>query len=127
MTGQLHYCNAGHEEPLLIGKGTGLLPTNDNIPVGLMSGWNYEGQETLICPATTIFLYTDGLTEAEDSAHRQYGKQRVVKTAQQALRSGDAITPKSIIALQTEALRLFVGNAEQSDDLTLLAIRYNKG
>ena len=127
LTVQLHYCNAGHEEPLLIGKGTGLLPTNDNIPVGLMSGWNYEGQETLIYPGTIIFLYTDGLTEAEDSAHRQYGKQRVVKTAQQALRSGDAITPQSIIALQTEALRLFVGNAEQSDDLTLLAIRYNKG
>ena len=124
-TGQLRYCNAGHEEPLLIGKGVGLLPTNDNIPVGLMPSWSYEGQEVLIYEGTTIFLYTDGLTEAEDSTHTQFGRQRMVKTAQYALRNDGSCNPEAIIALQTEALQRFVGNAEQSDDLTMLAIRYN--
>ena len=124
-TGQLHYCNAGHEEPLLIGKGTGLLPTNNNIPIGLMPDWNYEGQETIIYGGTTIFLYTDGLTEAENKAHIQYGKQRMVKTAQQILHDGSPTNPENIIALQKEALQQFVGNAEQSDDLTMLAIRFN--
>ncbi|MBO7118968.1 MAG: SpoIIE family protein phosphatase [Bacteroidaceae bacterium] len=123
-TGQLHYCNAGHEEPLLVGKGTGLLPSNNNIPVGLMPDWNYEGQTALIHPGTTIFLYTDGLTEAENKAHVQYGKQRITKTAQQILHSSGSIAPETFIALQTEALHKFVAGAEQSDDLTMLAIRY---
>ena len=125
-TGKLFFCNAGHEEPLLIGKGVGLLPTNKNIPVGLRSDWDYIGQETVIYTGTTIFLYTDGLTEAENNTHAQYGMQRMTKMAQQALRSGGSCEPERIIALQTEALRQFVGNAEQSDDFTLLAIRYNK-
>ena len=122
-TGQLHYCNAGHEEPLLIGKGVSLLPTKNNIPVGTMPGWHYEGQETIIDPGTTIFLYTDGLTEAENNTHAQFGKQRMATTARQALFAG-ASEPQSFIELQTEALRRFVGNAEQSDDLTMLAIRF---
>ena len=126
-TGELLYCNAGHEEPLLIGKGTGLLPTtNNNIPVGLMSDWNYESQETIIYPGTTIFLYTDGLTEAEDKAQRRYGKQRIIKVAQQILHDGVSHAPESVIAHQTEALQQFVAGAKQSDDLTMLAIRYNK-
>lgn len=129
-TGQLHYCNAGHEEPLIIEKGakTSILNLESsikNIPVGLMPDWNYEGEHTTISPETTIFLYTDGLTEAENNAHVQFGKQRMIKTVQQALRDGSC-TPETIIALQTEALQGFVANAEQSDDLTMLAIRYNK-
>ncbi len=123
-SGQLHYCNAGHEAPLLIGKGTGLLPTNNNIPVGTMPDWNYEGQTALIHPGTTIFLYTDGLTEAENKDHVQYGKQRMTKVAQQILRDKGSIDPESFIALQAKTLRQFVAGAEQSDDLTMLAIRY---
>lgn len=123
-TGLLRYCNAGHEEPLLIGKGVGLLPSANNIPVGLMQGRNYEGQEALIYPGTTIFLYTDGLTEAEDATHAQYGKQRLTRAARQALAS-NKYDPEAIIKVQTEALCRFVDNAEQSDDLTMLAIRFN--
>jgi len=129
-TGMLHFCNAGHDAPLLIGKGVGLLPTSNNIPLGVISSWNYEGQEALIYPKTTIFLYTDGLTEAEDNNHAQYGKLRMTRIARQALLKvqarGESCTPESIIRLQTEALHLFVGNAEKSDDLTMLAIRFNK-
>ena len=122
-TRQLHYCNAGHLEPLLIGRGVGLLPTENNIPIGLMPDWSYKGQETTIYPNTTIFIYTDGLTEAEDSSHAQFGQQRMVRTAREAMKSGKPCSPETIIALQTEALRRFVGNAEQSDDLTMLAIQ----
>ncbi len=124
-TGQLLYCNAGHEEPLLMGRGTSLLPTANNIPIGLMPDWNYEGGETSILPGTTIFLYTDGLTEAENNDHKQYGKQRVIKTAQQILRDSTPTTPQTIITLQANALHQFVADAPQSDDLAMLAIRYN--
>lgn len=124
-TGILRYCNAGHEDPLLIGKGVGLLPTISNIPVGMMPGWKYDGEETLIYSGTTIFLYTDGLTEAEDSNQAQFGKQRMIRTARQALLANGSCAPETIIEVQTEALKKFVGNAEQSDDLTMLAIRLN--
>lgn len=124
-TGQLAYCNAGHEEPLLIGKGVGLLPVIGNIPVGVMPDWHYEGQSALIYPGTTIFLYTDGLTEAEDSSHTQFGKQRMLNVARQASDESGQTAPETIISLQTEALRSFVAGAERSDDITMLAIRYN--
>ena len=132
-TGQLRYCNAGHEEPLLLHTSPStlhsslfILHSSKNIPIGLMPEWNYEGQEALIYSGTTIFLYTDGLKEAENSTHTQFGSERIIKTAQQALSESGSCNPEAIIALQTEALHRFVGNAEQSDDLTMLAIRYNK-
>ena len=127
-SGQLRYCNAGHEEPLLIREKSASLstlpPSSSNIPVGLMSGWNFEGQEICLRSGATIFLYTDGLTEAENSSHAQFGKQRVVRTLRVALSRSSA--PKDIIAHQTEVLHCFVAGAEQSDDLTMLAIRYRK-
>jgi sigma-B regulation protein RsbU (phosphoserine phosphatase) len=127
-TGLLRFCNAGHEDPLLIGKGVGLLPTNNNIPLGVMPSWNYESQEAVIYPHTTIFLYTDGLTEAEDKNRAQFGNLRMTRIARQALLKaqnlGNTCDPKTIIALETKALHLFVGNAEKSDDLTMLAVQY---
>ena len=126
-TGLLRFCNAGHEDPLLIGNGVGLLPTNNNIPLGVMPKWKYESQEAMIYPKTTIFLYTDGLTEAENKNRAQFGKLRMTRIARQALlkvqNMGDTCDPKTIIALETKALHLFVGNAEKSDDLTMMAIQ----
>lgn len=125
-SGKLRYCNAGHEAPLLIGRGIGILQTDNNIPVGLMAGWDYRGMETVIYPMTTIFLFTDGLTEAEDAAHTQFGKKRMVEMARQAMYVDGTYqcTPQSIITVLTEAVNQFVGEAEQYDDLTMLAIRY---
>ena len=123
-TGLLRYCNAGHEEALLIGQGVGVLPAKSNIPVGVMAGWKYEGHEALIYPGTTIFMYTDGLTEGENATHAQFGRQRISEVAQQAL-AANKFDPESIIAAQTETLHQFVRNAEQSDDLTMLSIRFN--
>ena len=90
-----------------------------------MSGWHYEGQEAIIYPGTTIFLYTDGLTEAENATHSQYGKQHVMSTARKALYGGSC-TSETIIEFQKASLNRFVGNSEQSDDLTMLAIRYKR-
>ena len=123
--GQLLYCNAGHDEPLLIGKGVGTLKAISNIPVGVIADWKYEGQQRIINPKTTIFLFTDGLTEAENTAKEQFGEQRVVVTARGSLNSDGICNPEIVIAQQADALNMFVGEAEQSDDLTMLAIRYN--
>ena len=122
-TGILRYCNAGHDAPILISQGIEQLPCDSNIPLGVMSGWKYTTQEAVIAPQTTIFLFTDGLTEAEDSEHTQFGTERIVAVAEKLLSEGKN-TPEEIIGQMAEGVHAFVGSAEQSDDQTMLAIKY---
>ena len=124
-TGRLHYCNAGHDAPLLVGAGVGELSCDANIPVGFMPQWKYTLQEAHIFTGTTIFLFTDGLTEAEDINHAQFQMERVHEVAGQAL-AQQMQEPKELIGRMTEAVHQFVGDAEQSDDLTMMAIQYIK-
>ncbi len=121
-TGRLHYCNAGHCAPLLIGSGVGSLPVDSNIPIGLMGDWNFVSQEAIVSPKTIIFLYTDGLTEAENAQHEQFGEVRMLKVARQEHYDN----PAALIEQMTEAVGQFVSGAVQSDDLTMLALRYAK-
>ena len=124
-TGRLHYCNAGHDAPLLVGAGVGELRCDANIPVGFMPQWKYTLQEAHIFTGTTIFLFTDGLTEAEDINHAQFQMERVNEVAGQAL-AQQMQEPKELIGSMAEAVHQFVGDAEQSDDLTMMAIQYIK-
>ena len=124
-TGHLHYCNAGHDAPLLLGTEAHELQCDSNIPVGFMPSWQYSMQETDIPQGTTLFLFTDGLTEAMDINYEQFQMDRVMEVAQQALAQRQ-LEPKQIISMMTEAVHQFVGDAEQSDDLTMMAIQYNK-
>ena len=124
-TGRLHYCNAGHDAPLLVGAGVGELPCDANIPVGFMPEWKYSLQEAQIFTGTTILLFTDGLTEAMNVDYAQFQMERVNDVAFLALSHGQQ-EPRQLIAQMTEAVHEFVGDAEQSDDLTMMAIQYIK-
>jgi len=121
-SGRMRYTNAGHDSPLLIngnGSSIGMLPVDPNLPAGVISDWKFTTQETIIDPGTTIFLYTDGLTEAENIKHEQFGEDRIRKTA-------ISTTPQALIERMTSAVKDFVGKAQQSDDLTMMAIQYTK-
>ena len=122
-TGRLHYCNAGHDAPLLVGVGVGELPCDSNIPVGFMPQWDYSLQEAQIFPGTTIFLFTDGLTEAMDADNAQFQIERINDVAARAL-ANQQQEPRQLIELMTNAVHQFVGDAEQSDDLTMMGIQY---
>ena len=124
-TGHMYYCNAGHDAPLLIGAGVGMLPVEPNIPVAVMSGWKFVAQEVTIFKDTTIFLYTDGLTEAENMEHTQFNINRVEAVAWK-VQDAHEQEPKLMIQRMNDAVHKFVGSAEQSDDLTMLAIQYIK-
>ena len=124
-TGRLHYSNAGHDAPLLVGDGVGELPCDANIPVGFMPKWKYTLQEAQIFTGTTIFLFTDGLTEAMDVDNAQFQMERINDVALKAL-SQQQQEPKQLIDQMTDAVHQFVGDAEQSDDLTMMAIQYIK-
>lgn len=121
-TGHLNYANAAHNPPLLIADGeVTALPCEPNIPAGVFTDWQYTEQELTLNPGDSIFLYTDGLNEAEDLTHGQFGMDRVIEVAKRSTNK-----PAALIEAMTDAVQLFVGEAEQSDDLTMLTIQYTK-
>ena len=121
--GNLTYCNAGHEAPLLINKEVEKLPMIANLPMGIVEGMNFTAQEIQLQPGTILFLYTDGLTDADNLQEERFDRSRVIATAKQTLDDGDT-SPSSLIHLMTETVNAFVGEASKADDLTMLAIKY---
>lgn len=90
-----------------------------------MPDWTFLEQETDIAPGSTVFLYTDGLTEAENARADQFGRQRVIDIISSSIEG--VYSPHELIETMTAAVRQFIGETEQSDDLTMLAIKYTKG
>lgn len=123
-TGRLSYSNAGHEPPVLVGGAhTRFLNVDNNIPLGLRSDWEYTEQRSLVDKGTTLFLYTDGYTEAETLEHEQFGRERM---CQEALRlSAQRPDSRTFVKTIRQAERTFVGGIPQGDDISLLAIKYN--
>ena len=118
-TGQLSYCNAGHKAPVVLPQLTLLTPKQRNLPIGAMPDWTFTQQQTTLTPGTTLFLYTDGLDEAENAQRQMFGKERI----QEVLQSTSP-EPQAIISQMTQAVARFVGDTEQSDDLTMLALQF---
>ena len=124
-TGELRYCNAGHETPLVINKELSQLPFDGVSPVGLIPTPPYVMQTVHIEPHTTILIYTDGLDEAMTADKEKFGHERVFNEVSRAIQDGQT-GPKELIERLKLAVRNYVGDAEQSDDLTMLAIRFRK-
>ena len=124
-TGLLEYCNAGHNYAMLIGNLVSTLPCDPNLPIGVMPDMTFTRQQLTIEPETTIFLYTDGLNEAEDPNHVLFGVQRIIRIAELMVKEGKN-DPTTIINQMIEGVHRFVDDAEQSDDMTILAIKYGK-
>ena len=119
-TGELKYCNAGHNAPVVLEKGIPkFLQTDANIPVGIMSDWKYTQQKTVLSPGSILLLYTDGLTEATRADGSLFGEERVLSSLS-GLES--STSSKDLNSHIREAVKEFVGDAEQSDDLTMLII-----
>jgi sigma-B regulation protein RsbU (phosphoserine phosphatase) len=122
-TGILRYCNAGHDSPLLIGNEVSQLPCNPNLPIGVLSDWVFTCQEKQLKSKDTIYHKTDGINEAEDITQAQFGDSRIIRVANTCLSEGQVL-PTALVNKMTEAVHRFVDGAEQSDDLTMLAIKY---
>ena len=118
-TGKLHYCNAGHEHPYINGQEIDIKP---NMPVGAFEDFQYTAETTTLPSDALLFLYTDGLTEAMNSSRKLFGQQRVTEILQQC----NALPPAQVLDRIKSEVQTFVGAARQSDDLTLLTLRYTK-
>ena len=116
--GLLRYCNAGHNPPLILTDAIRTLPVDSNLPLGILGGFDYQEQELPFHYDDAIFLYTDGLTEAENSEHEQFGEQRMMKAL-----CGRKSAQKHLENIKKQVSE-FVCGAPQSDDLTLLFIHY---
>lgn len=120
-TGVLTYCNAGHEAPIILGGDQPeLLDIESNVPLGVISDWEYKVQQRTLVPGSTLFLYTDGLTEAENKDHAQFGRDHIMTM----FNNTSSTEAEKLVETVNGAIRDFVGDAEQSDDLTLFAIGY---
>jgi len=120
-TGELTYSNAGHCKPILLGEKPMFVEIDANIPVGIMPDWHYTSQHTSMKPGQTLFLYTDGLTEAETVTQEQFGEKRLMNALAKA-----GTAPRPLVENIIQVVHEFVGSAEQSDDLTMLAIQFTK-
>ena len=116
--GQLRYCNAGHNPPMILTDAIKMLPVEPNLPLGILKGMNFIEQETPFLYDDALFLYTDGLSEAENASQEQFGEARIEKALHGRKRSIDHLENIK------QQVSLFVGEAPQSDDLTMLFIHY---
>lgn len=119
-SGGLAFCDAGHNPFIRKDRaGTSFVKMLPNIPVAVLNDFPYK-TEYMDLNDTTLFLYTDGVTEAENEKQELYGNQRLLMTIAEA----SEVTSAELMRHVTDSVERFVGNAEQSDDLTVLAIRY---
>ena len=119
-TGHLDYCNAGHEAPIEISS---LQPLNvkRNLPIGALPDWNYEGQEVQLNDGDMLFLYTDGLNEAKNTDGQQFGRKRVMQLVGEHISD----TARQLVEQMEAEIHRYMDGAPQSDDITLLALRWN--
>lgn len=124
-TGQLAYCNAGHNAPVIMVNGEWLMVNVlPNLPLGIDGDFAFRAQQTQLQPNSVLFLYTDGLTEAENIRHEQFGEDRMMTELQDERLRTDGYNPLAIVKHMQASVAAFAGEAPQSDDLTMLAIRY---
>ena len=120
-TGHLRYCNAGHNAPVRLHAGAAaFLDVVPNLPLGVEPGMQFEEQETDLAIGEGLFLYTDGLTEAENADHALFGEDRLLENALRLGGEKADVMVKSMAA----AVQAHSRGCDPSDDLTMLVVRF---
>ncbi len=118
--GDIEVCNAGHCSPLVVGQDGITQIESGGFPLGMFP----EAPCSVICKrlakGETLFLYTDGLTEARDRCDREYGAERLLRTVSE----GSALPPRALIETCMESVAAFQEGVPSSDDVTVMAMRY---
>ena len=120
-TGEVTYANAGHNPPYLV-RADGsveMLPLSKDIVAGAFDDFQYSQESLQLEPGDTLLLYTDGVTEAINTEDKEYGEGRLEKQLAQC----SNLSCQEIIDKVKEDVKAFAGEAEQSDDITLFALK----
>lgn len=121
-TGEFAYVNAGHNPPLTLRQdGSVELLTGGDIALAVVDDFDFKEHRTVLRPGETVFLYTDGVTEACDPALCLFGDARL-----QAILSGHSpgLTPDAVCDVVYTAVQSFEAGANRADDITCVALRY---
>lgn len=117
--GQVELCNAGHVPPLVLRR-DGVEPVGaTGMPIGLFCGEEFSVRHLALAPGDSLLLYTDGISEARDTAGEEFGRERLGDS----VRARRALAPKGIVAACLEDWAIFRRGAPMLDDVTLMAIR----
>ncbi len=120
-SGRFQFVNAGHVTPLIIRAGGDVEQlTSSNIPVGLFPGTNFEVASAQLRCGDVLLVCSDGVTEAHDANEDLFGEAGL----QNSLQGCSGFTPDEICRRVLGAVREFVGNSPQTDDLTLTVVRF---
>jgi serine phosphatase RsbU (regulator of sigma subunit) len=132
-TGNLDYCNCGHNPPVYGERRMHttqtvfrLLDIESNVPIGLWPDYTFVGGHLSDIRSSLLFVYTDGVNEAENRMQEQFGEKRMLRVLRESTQPFGERTPKTrshfLIDEMKYALDAFVDGAEQSDDLTMLCV-----
>ena len=122
-TRRLRFCNAGHPYTVIINPdGTvDLFKTDDNLPLGVASDYEYEEQECYFAPGSQMVLYSDGVTEAQNENSKFYKIDRLLRFVEE----NKNLSSKELVERIIAHVDAYAGEAEQSDDLTVMSLRYD--
>ena len=122
-SGRLIAANAGHEYPVISHAGGKyeLIKDKHGFVIGGMDGMKYKDYELKLEPGDKIFVYTDGVPEAENTKDEMFGTERMLEV----LNSEDYVPVEELLRNVRKAVNEFAAGAEQFDDLTMLAVEYN--
>ena len=122
-TGEFVYANAGHNPPFVVKRPGEVLalPMTGGMAVGVMPGLPYNEDAMTMAPGDTMFLYTDGITEAMNVEEEEFTEARL----EAVLADGHALPVDAVLTNVTSAVVEFVAGAEQSDDITCIVLRYD--
>lgn len=121
-TGEIRYTNAGHNPPAIMhesGK-TEYFEITQDIPIGLFEDFDYAEKERTLSKKDRIFLYTDGITEAENWDEELYSDERLLK----CLSTINSYDPSEIVMTVARDVVIHVNDFSQSDDLTMMCVIY---
>jgi sigma-B regulation protein RsbU (phosphoserine phosphatase) len=122
--GTITYCNAGHNPPVLIRKDgdvPSFLPLTNDMILGAFPDTEFHEKEVTLYPGDSLFLYTDGVTEAMNHRKEPYSNARLLENC----RLMKGCSPKEMVNKMTDSINSFANGTVQSDDITLLSIIYN--
>ncbi|MCF6269608.1 MAG: SpoIIE family protein phosphatase [Melioribacteraceae bacterium] len=124
-TGLLDFTNAGHNPPLLVKQNNEIIfiDSPQSYPLGISTLSPYKSNELLMNKGDKLFLYTDGITEAQNSIDETYGEERL-KTE---LANCTNYTAKELCNYIFNSTESFISDAEQYDDMTVVCLNYLKG
>ena len=122
--GAFEYCNGGHNSPYLVSDEGRIKQLDDigGLVLGAIKDTEYESNILMLKPDESLFLYTDGITEAFNKNEEEFQEERLISSLQNKNKSGANELVQGIF----ESVQTFTDGIEQSDDITCLAIKYLK-